>query len=343
MGVYKRSGSPNWIIDFVYKGERHKFSSGTSSKREAQAMEAKHREELRGQVVHGKVVDLTLAEAMKRYAATVVKLNKSDGKRELSAFKRLGDYFGADTLLSRITTASISEFQLELLEEDELQPASVNRYTDVLKAILNKAHDEWNALAKMPVINSLKVQNAKLRFIDEEEERRLKEAVPLHVRRLITFLVGTGGRRGETLKLTWGDVDLASNKRAAVRFLDTKSGNPRRVPLPNSVRDLLATMKAERGNPSPKDPVFTWTPAGTDQPIAYENPRKAFDNARTRVGLRDVTLHTLRHTYASRLVMKGVPIFQVSKLLGHSKIQMTMRYSHLAPEGLDDAVSALDD
>ncbi len=120
MGVHKRGDSPYWVIDFVYRGERHKFSSGTASKREAQAQEAKHREELRGQAVHGKVLDLTLAEAAKRYAATVVKLNKSNGKREVSAFKRLGAYFGPDTLLSRITTASISEFQLELLEDDEL-------------------------------------------------------------------------------------------------------------------------------------------------------------------------------------------------------------------------------
>ena len=61
-----------------------------------------------------------------------------------------------------------------------------------------------------------------------------------------------------------------------------------------------------------------------------------------RAGLQDLRLHDLRHTYASRLVQRGVPLLTLSQLLGHSTIKMTMRYSHLASEDLRSAVSRLD-
>jgi integrase len=342
MTVYKRPDSPFYLIEFVYKGERHRFSSETTSKAEAQAIEAERKKQLKDEIVHGKLTDMTLAEGMDRYTVEVVKLSKSDGTRELSTYKRLMAFFGADTLLSQISAARVSEFKRQLLE-DGMKPASINRYTANLRAILYRAQEEWGALATVPKISALEAKNGRLRFLDEEEEARLLHHAPLYLRRLITFLIGTGARRGEALNLTWGDVDLASNARAAVTFIKTKNGEDRRVPLPNPVRDLLVTMRREAGNPSKKDRVFTWVRRGTDEAVAYKtDPKTVFDRARRDAKLEDITIHTLRHTYASRLVVKGVPIAHVSKLLGHRKIQMTMRYAHLAHQGLDDAVAFLD-
>jgi len=70
--------------------------------------------------------------------------------------------------------------------------------------------------------------------------------------------------------------------------------------------------------------------------------RTAFENARRRAGIKNLTFHTLRHTFATRLVLSGIDLATVSKLLGHSSIQMTMRYSHPTPEALKNAVSKLD-
>ncbi|MFA9409443.1 MAG: tyrosine-type recombinase/integrase [Candidatus Dadabacteria bacterium] len=70
--------------------------------------------------------------------------------------------------------------------------------------------------------------------------------------------------------------------------------------------------------------------------------RKAFKNSCNRAGIKNLTFHTLRHTFATRLVLSGVDLATVSKLLGHSTIQMTMRYSHPTPEALKNAVSKLD-
>jgi integrase len=342
MTVYKRSDSPFYLIEFVYKGERHRFSSETTSKAEAQAIEAERKKQLKDEIVNGKLPDMTLEEGMDRYTVEVVKLSKSDGTRELSTYRRIAAFFGADTPLSQITAPRVSEFKRELLEEG-LKPASINRYTANLRAILRRAQEEWGVLATVPKISALEAKNGRLRFLDAEEEARLKEHAPVYLRRLITFLIGTGARRGEALKLTWEHVDLGSNTRAAVTLIDTKNGEDRRVPLPNHVRDLLAAMRAEAGRPAKKDRVFTWVRRGTDETVAYKtDPGTVFDRTRRDAKLDDITIHTLRHTYASRLVMKGVPIAHVSKLLGHRKIQITMRYAHLAPEGLDDAVGVLD-
>ena len=70
--------------------------------------------------------------------------------------------------------------------------------------------------------------------------------------------------------------------------------------------------------------------------------RTAFENSCKRANLKSVSFHTLRHTFATRLVLSGIDIATVSKLLGHSSIHMTMRYSHPTPEALKSAVSALD-
>jgi integrase len=360
MTVYLRPGSPNYVIEFELKGQRIRRTSGTTKKREAEEEERQLRQQLKEQAAAGHV-EMTLAEAMRRYAETVVALGRSDGTRELSIFKRLGEAFGPDTLLDKITAPVVHKWRDGLLggghqgtpkktegkaEPDQkpkgLKPAAINRYLDVLKAVLRKAHFEWGALAKLPAIKSLKVNNAKLRFLSEPEEKALLEASPAHLRGFLVFLLGTGGRRGEALGLTWEAVDLAGNRRGAVTFQMTKNGKPRRVPLPERVRDLLLEMRA--GAPEGEERVFVWKAKkeGKETIVPFDSVKGSFDTARTTAKLKDVSLHTLRHTYASRLVMGGVPIYNVSKLLGHSKIQMTMRYAHLAPEGLEDSVAVLD-
>jgi integrase len=359
--VYLRPGSPNYVIEFEFKGQRIRQSSGTPKKREAEEAERDLRRQLKEQVAAGGVIEMTLADAMHRYAETVVKLGRSDGERELSAFKRLGEAFGPETTLDRITAPVVHKWRDTLLSGGHqgtpkktkgkssgeakpkgLKPASINRYLDILKAILRKAHSEWGALLRMPTIKPLKVNNAKLRFLDEAEEGRLLDASPEHLRRFLVFLLGTGARRGEALKLTWDAVELDGNRRAAVHFQMTKSGKPRRVPLPEKVRELLLTMRAEA--PKGEQRVFVWKVVkdGKEEVVPFDSVKRSFDTARAAAKLKGVSLHTMRHTYASRLVMRGVPIYNVSKLLGHSKIQMTMRYAHLAPEGLEESVAVLD-
>ena len=101
-------------------------------------------------------------------------------------------------------------------------------------------------------------------------------------------------------------------------------------------------VKPEVAGSSPVGPVFknvnfVFTYKGS--PV--KGFKTSFENACKRAGIKNVSFHTLRHTFATRLVLSGIDIATVSKLLGHSSIHMTMRYSHPTPEALRSAVSAL--
>jgi integrase len=77
--------------------------------------------------------------------------------------------------------------------------------------------------------------------------------------------------------------------------------------------------------------------------VVISNFQILWRRVREALGLADFRLHDLRHTYATKLVRKGVPLIDVSKLLGHSTLRMTLRYAFLALDELDAAVDALDD
>jgi len=76
--------------------------------------------------------------------------------------------------------------------------------------------------------------------------------------------------------------------------------------------------------------------------IPISNVESIWRQAKRKAGLSEVRLHDLRHTYASRLLAGGAPLFTVARLLGHRTLAMTMRYAHLATEGLDEAVELLE-
>lgn len=350
MAVLKRANSPYWQIEFEFDGQRVRRSSGTSRKRDAEELERQWRKELHDQLMMGKVAPMSLAEAIDRYFDTVVKPkgNKGAATRELYALNQLRDGLSPATPLTGLTASVIADHKDGLLAKG-LAPATVNRYLAILKAILNRAKAEWGALAVVPTIRLLPLNNARYRWLTEEEERRLLPFCAPHLRNLVVFLIDTGARLREATQLTWSDVSLDRQPRGAVRFMQTKSGMPRSVPVSSRVETMLQRLKADC--PEGETRVFLYRPVGRGglggeaqqfgAPVPFNNPFGTWDTARTRAGLADVNLHDLRHTFASRLVMRGVPLLTVSKLLGHANITMTMRYAHLAPDAFDAAIDVL--
>lgn len=100
---------------------------------------------------------------------------------------------------------------------------------------------------------------------------------------------------------------------------------------------LVRVLKAHRHLRS--DYVFCLE---NGEPLPRQTMWHVLRTACRKAGLRDVQWHALRHSFASHLVQKGVPLKAVQELLGHSTIEMTMRYAHLAPAMLADAVAVLD-
>jgi integrase len=125
------------------------------------------------------------------------------------------------------------------------------------------------------------------------------------------------------MALTWPDIDI---QRGQIHIRDSKSGKGRVISMNETVKSLILSLKKQPASPN----IFS----------SYH--REAFDAALAQAKIDDASLHSLRHTFASHLVMRGVDLVAVSRLLGHASIQMTMRYSHLSPEHQARAVGVLD-
>ena len=147
----------------------------------------------------------------------------------------------------------------------------------------------------------------------------------------IRLLMLTGCRKGEVLALRWTDVDLDAGE---LRLPDAKSG-PRAVQLPPPAVRLLATLPRRAGNP--------WVFPG--RAAAGRCSESALDNAwrvvREAAKLEDVRIHDLRHSFASRALALGETLPVIGKLLGHSDIETTARYAHLAQDSIHEAAERI--
>ncbi len=136
----------------------------------------------------------------------------------------------------------------------------------------------------------------------------------------------TGLRKEELLGLTVASIDF---RRRELHLEETKTSNPRRVPLSplalGTIRDLLERSR-------PRSRYLFCKPDGSH----IGNPKKAFIGACRRAGIQDFRVHDLRHTFASWWVQGGGDLYRLSRILGHTTLQMTARYGHLRTDDLHD-------
>ena len=337
MSLYRRKDSRYLISEIQINGKRHRTSTGETSKRRALAFEAAWRTRLlreeEGQA------SIPLLEAIERYQQEELAPRKPKPATARKAAHNLGiikDRFGS-AMIEEVTAESISRWRSAMLGRG-LAAATANRRLADLRAILRKAH-KWGVLASVPRIDMVKQPAPAERYLTDREFDRLLEACPAHLKRLVRFLVGTGARLGEATALTWGQVDLPFGERGRVTFTNTKSGKSRGVPLPRDVADMLREIQPT--DPEPSQRVFTWR-RDDGKELPFDSPKTAWRGARDRAGLRWLRIHDLRHFYAARLVRKGVSLYSVQRLLGHSSPILTARYAALRPEDLEGQVAVLD-
>lgn len=241
-------------------------------------------------------------------------------------------------LLKEISAREIERYKAQKLKSG-LAAKTINNHLTVLRKALVVA-EEWGALAAIPPVKRLRAAPAKFDFLSFDEAERLVTAAEREWRPMIIVALKTGLRLGELLGLEWDAVDLAAGRlvvRQAVARgrLDTpKSGEPREVPLCGGAVDALAAHRHLRG-----PFVFCRADGGM---LVRDEARPPLHRACRRAGLRRIGWHVLRHTFASHLVMRGAQLKAVQEMLGHSTIEMTMRYAHLSPEVARNSVSLLD-
>ena len=170
------------------------------------------------------------------------------------------------------------------------------------------------------------------RILTKEEEERLLAACTgwrAHLRAIIICALDTGMRRGELFKLVWSDVDF-ENRLITIRAFNTKTMRQRQVGMTERLAGELAILYAQ--NPDAEALLF-----------GIGSTKGAWNKVRLQAGVTDLRFHDLRHTYATRLVSKHLPLSEVGRVLGHTQPTTTYRYVNANVETARRAAEALNE
>lgn len=224
------------------------------------------------------------------------------------------------------------------LHGQKLSAKTINNALSATRALLSHAADN-KKITMVPRIKWQKVAPAKFDFFTFEEAARLIEHAPPFV----TIALRTGMRIGELLALKWSDISFERMHVTVARSVwwdgdgrkhegPPKNHKMRTIPLTNDGLAALESLPSRAGY------VFVDSSGLQLRATQCKWPLwRAQDSAQ----LRRTGPHVLRHTFASHLVMRGVSLPAVQALMGHSTIQMTMKYAHLAPDHLRAAIDLL--
>lgn len=295
---------------------------------------------------------LTFAQLAKHYKeryctpARYIESRKITGLRSHVEVKRiveiLANHFGSKRLRS-ITHGDVLQLRSQRLDTivkfKNVPPrqrsiATVNRELTVLRRMFSIAHREgWilrHPFSGSDTIISSSDEVKRTRIVSRVEEALLLDACDENrskLRPIIICALDTGMRRGEILSLRWRDVDLQS-RRINIQALNTKTLRARSLPV--SARLLAELEKLPQRDPATR--VFGVT----------DTVKRSWATAKRIAGITDLKFHDLRHTCATRLVQGGLPIAEVSRILGHTSVVTTFRYANVDDSTLDRAVEILE-
>ena len=335
----------SWWVDFRTNHTRYRIRSPENSRAGALAYEAVLRQKVaRGQSIEGGMDPAQKDPLFEEFASRwfedyVVPNNKFSEQRAKRGMLQtsLVPFFGKRRVRD-ITTHHLEQFKAHQVKEGFSNKTIRNRLT-VMNKCLSCAY-EWLKLdGSPPKVKWPKCSPSKTDYFSPEEcELLLSQAEGIMYEMILTAL-RTGMRQGEIKGLQWSSVDWR-NRSIAVRHsycdvrkvLDTpKSNRERHIPLDIDVLEMLHKRRNNSGY------VFM------DGNKPFNSPRLSSRLAKVckKAGLRKITWHVLRHTFATHLAMNSEPLNTVQTLLGHSSIATTMRYAHVAPSSLRFAIERL--
>jgi len=246
-------------------------------------------------------------------------------------------YFG-DKQIDTITPFAVQAWVTELTGKG-MAAGTVGRCYRYLRACLKQA-ENWDLIKRSPCrsINLPRVNHEELSFLEPEEVNRLLDAADEPARDLFAVLAWSGLRLGEGLALAWKHLDFDNNAIVVERswstfggFQEPKTeGSRRAVPMLAILREYFEELKRTRRQTDKDDLLFS---RNGRKPLDPGNTRRDFESALKKASLQKVTIHSLRHTYASAALASGCSIKALQRALGHASATMTLNtYSHLIKE-----------
>src|SRR3989344_6407422 len=333
-----------WWADFMFDSTRYRKRSPENTQAGAKAYELVLRQKLaRSESIEKLAIpedQLFENFAWRWFTDYVIPNNKHSEQRtkKYVISTVLVPFFGKISV-GKITSHQIEQFKARMNTKG-VGNKTVKNYLTVLNKCLGTAY-EWLQLdGTPPKIKWPKCNPARTDFLSPDECELLLKHSEGVVREMILIALRTGMRQGEIKGLQWNSISW-ENRSVAVRhsrddrmkmLVSPKSNRERHVPLDADVYEILYARKNNTGY------VFLDT---DKEPFDYHRMERRLTKACNDAGIRKVGWHILRHTFASHLAMKGVPMTAVQQLMGHSNITTTMRYSHLAPSTLRAAIDML--
>ena len=328
MGIYRR-GKVYWIDFYDQNRERVQESSRSSRRSDAEALLSIRKSEiLRG--LYKRPVKITFGEFGERYMEHA-RANKRSWLRDEQMLGHLKKFFGTERQLGEISPTDIEGYKLH--RKAKVSGSTVNRELALLKRMFNLAIT-WDLFLDLNPFRKVKFFrefNTGLRVVSPEEEEKLVRNAAPYIQDLIRFALNTGLRIGEIFSLQWSSVDW---EKSILNVFAPKTQKTRVVPLNVEARKVLEYWALGKRN------EFVFYNPETGKP--FVDLKAGFGLARRKAGISGVTWHTLRHTFASRLVNRGVDIVTVQELLGHSTVTVTMRYTHTNLDSKRVAVGKLE-
>ena len=333
-GVFERpKGSGIWWVRYADQfGKLHREKVGPKSL--AAAAYRKRKTEVReGKFFPERLQkrrEMLFRDMAKLYLDEHAAVNKASWKTDQERMIGLKGQFG-DMPLSEVKKQDVERFRAKLTKN--LSTATVNRYMALLKHVYNKAI-AWGLASTNPVkgISQFK-EDYRIRYLTDDEERSLASVFVPRYWTWVEVALHTGMRRSEQFGLRWENINFQTR---VITIPRSKHGEVRHVPINDRVVEILQNL--------PSRLKSAWVfPSGNGSTHMNERNfvQRIFLPAVRRAGIRDFRWHDLRHTFASRLVMAGENLRTVQELMGHKTIHMTMRYAHLSPAHLLQAVQRL--
>ena len=283
---------------------------------------------------------MTVAEVVQRYLREHVAIHckASSGKLYQRAVERFVLPAYGHLEVEEVGREHVSDLHYQLRDI----PYQANRVLEIQSKIFNLA-ELWGLRREgsnpCRFVRKYKEQKRE-RFLSEEEFRRLgvvlsemerEGTVSTYAAAAIRLLMLTGCRRNEIVELRWEDVDLEAGE---LRLADGKTG-ARLVPLSAPAVTVLSVLPRVEDSP--------WVIPGGKPGRHLADLQPPWERVRERAGLEEVRTHDLRHSFASRALALGESLPMIGKLLGHTQVQTTARYAHLARDSVKASASRIAD
>jgi len=335
MGVYRRTDSDLYWMSLVIEGKRVRRDTGVQDRKVADEIFAAWQVQVaraRWLGVPAPTPTHTVQELIAEYLAKVTpRKAPASQKRDQVVLARFRKRWGT-VRLDQLKSKAIEDHLTERLRDVTF--ATVSKELGVLKSAYARAlRWEWVSTTPFRGIALNQEGEERVRWLTDDEEARLLATAAPWLSEFILVGLDTGLRRSNLVGLQWSWV----HERGTVLVVPRQSVKAKKATVMIPLTTRAATIIARQRRQGPH--VFT---QADGQAYSVDQVGMAVIRTAKDAQLPGVSLHTLRHTFISRLVQAGRPLPEVAALAGHRDIKMTLRYAHLAPSHLRAGIQALE-